>query len=58
MGALHTKHVSDILSDPKDRIRFINQQNAAHCFSSILHGEQGALNLSASLCHVLYDQGF
>src|SRR6185436_6901271 len=24
---------------------------------SILHGEQGALNLSASLCHVLYDQG-
>ena len=26
-------------------------------FSSILHGEQGALNLSASLCHVLYDQG-
>ena len=26
-------------------------------FSSILHGEQGALNLSASLCHVLKDQG-
>ncbi|MEO8927277.1 MAG: ferritin-like domain-containing protein, partial [Caulobacteraceae bacterium] len=26
-------------------------------FSSILHGEQGALNLSASLCHVLLDQG-
>ncbi|MGH6965721.1 MAG: ferritin-like domain-containing protein, partial [Phenylobacterium sp.] len=26
-------------------------------FSSILHGEQGALNLSASLCHVIYDQG-
>jgi ribonucleotide reductase beta subunit family protein with ferritin-like domain len=25
--------------------------------SAILHGEQGALNLSASLCHVLKDQG-
>ncbi len=25
--------------------------------SSILHGEQGALNLSASLCHVLRDPG-
>ena len=30
---------------------------ALRTFSSILHGEQGALNLSASLCHVLYDQG-
>ncbi|RYH05042.1 MAG: ferritin-like domain-containing protein, partial [Alphaproteobacteria bacterium] len=28
-----------------------------YSFSSILHGEQGALNLSASLCHVLLDQG-
>ena len=26
-------------------------------FSIVLHGEQGALNLSASLCHVLQDQG-
>src|SRR5690606_30198228 len=25
--------------------------------SQILHGEQGALSLSASLCHVLYDPG-
>jgi hypothetical protein len=56
IGALQTKYVSDRLSDPKDRIRFINQQ-ALRMFSSILHGEQGALNLSASLCHVLYDQG-
>jgi hypothetical protein len=56
VGALHTKYVSDILSDPKDRIRFINQ-STLRSFSSILHGEQGALNLSASLCHVLYDQG-
>ena len=56
VGALQTKYVQDILSDPKDRIRFINQ-SALRSFSSILHGEQGALNLSASLCHVLKDQG-
>src|ERR1700689_4307840 len=56
VGALHTKYVQDILSDPKDRIRFINA-STLRSFSSILHGEQGALNLSASLCHVLYDQG-
>ena len=56
VAALRTKYVSEALSDPKDRIRFINQQ-ALRSFSSILHGEQGALNLSASLCHVLYDQG-
>ncbi len=56
VAALRTNYVSDALSDPKDRIRFINQQ-ALRSFSSILHGEQGALNLSASLCHVLYDQG-
>jgi hypothetical protein len=56
VGALQTKYVQGILSDPKDRIRFINQ-SALRSFSSILHGEQGALNLSASLCHVLKDQG-
>jgi len=56
IGALHTQYVSEALSDPKERIRFINQQTL-RSFSSILHGEQGALNLSASLCHVLYDQG-
>src|SRR5580693_188524 len=56
VAALRTKYVSDALSDPKERVRFINQQ-ALRSFSSILHGEQGALNLSASLCHVLYDQG-
>ncbi|WP_337186839.1 ferritin-like domain-containing protein [Phenylobacterium sp.] len=54
--SLQTKYVSDRLSDPKDRIRFINGF-ALRSFSSILHGEQGALNLSASLCHVLKDQG-
>jgi hypothetical protein len=56
VGALQTKYVQDILSDPKDRLRFINA-STLRSFSSILHGEQGALNLSASLCHVLKDQG-
>jgi hypothetical protein len=54
--SLRTDYVSDHLSDPKTRIRFINQM-VLRSFSSILHGEQGALNLSASLCHVLRDQG-
>jgi hypothetical protein len=54
--ALQTDYVSDHLSDPKTRVRFINQM-VRHNMSSILHGEQGALNLSASLCHVLKDQG-
>ncbi len=43
-------------NDPKGRVRFINQQ-ARWQMSAILHGEQGALNLSASLCHVLRDPG-
>src|SRR4051794_19207558 len=54
--ALSTDYVSNHLSDPKTRIRFINQ-SFLRTLSSILHGEQGALNLSASLCHVLKDQG-
>ena len=54
--ALRTDYVSNFLSDPRERTRFINTMQLWN-FSSILHGEQGALNLSASLCHVLYDQG-
>jgi hypothetical protein len=54
--SLQTDYVSNHLSDPKQRVRFINQ-SILRSFSSILHGEQGALNLSASLCHVLKDQG-
>ena len=54
--ALKIPYVSEFLKDPKERIRFINNMQL-WSFSSILHGEQGALNLSASLCHVLYDQG-
>ncbi len=40
----------------KDRIRFANE-SARWILSSILHGEQGALSLSASLCHILRDPG-
>jgi hypothetical protein len=54
--SLNTPYVSDHLSDPAERTRFINEMTLWQ-FSSILHGEQGALNLSASLCHVLKDQG-
>jgi hypothetical protein len=53
---LRLPYVAETLTDPKRRIAFINHMQLRN-FSSILHGEQGALNLSASLCHVLYDQG-
>jgi len=53
---LRLPYIADTLKDPKDRIRFVNYMQLWN-FSSILHGEQGALNLSASLCHVLKDQG-
>jgi hypothetical protein len=54
--SMNTDYVSNHLKDWKTRVRFVNQ-SALRSFSSILHGEQGALNLSASLCHVLKDQG-
>jgi len=54
--AIQTDYVSNHLQDPSLRAQFINK-SLLRSFSSILHGEQGALNLSASLCHVLYDQG-
>jgi Long-chain fatty aldehyde decarbonylase len=53
---LRLPYVAETLKDPKERVRFINLMQLYN-FSSILHGEQGALNLSASLCHVLWDQG-
>jgi hypothetical protein len=56
IGALQLDYVNEILGSEKERIRFANAQTL-RTFSSILHGEQGALNLSASLCHVLKDQG-
>jgi hypothetical protein len=56
IGALKLDYVNETLGSEKERIRFANAQTL-WTFSSILHGEQGALNLSASLCHVLKDQG-
>jgi len=53
---LRLPYVAATLTDPKQKVAFINYMQLRG-FSSILHGEQGALNLSASLCHVLYDQG-
>ena len=40
----------------KQKIAFINE-NVRWMLSAILHGEQGALSLSASLCHILRDPG-
>jgi len=55
IASLSTDYVSGHLQDPRKRTAFINE--AVHYgMSSILHGEQGALNLSASLCHVLRQQ--
>ena len=53
---LRLPYIDQTLKDPLQRIAFINHMQQ-FSFSSILHGEQGALNLSASLCHVLHDQG-
>ena len=52
---LRLPYVQEAL-DEKQRVKFVNYTQLWN-FSSILHGEQGALNLSASLCHVLKDQG-
>jgi hypothetical protein len=42
--------------DERGKIKLTNL-NTLWSFSSILHGEQGALSLSASLCHILRDPG-
>src|SRR5271154_2638238 len=42
--------------DEKNKIKLVNH-DVWWSFSSILHGEQGALSLSASLCHILRDPG-
>jgi hypothetical protein len=53
--ALLTDYVQEHFEKhPEQRIRFKNEV-ARWSMSAILHGEQGALNLSASLCHVLRD---
>lgn len=56
IGPLQLDYVNETLGSEKRRIAFANA-STLRTFSSILHGEQGALNLSASLCHVLKDQG-
>ncbi len=53
--ALKTDLVNNKLQG-KDRIRFVNEV-ARWILSSILHGEQGALSLSANLCNILRDPG-
>ena len=47
--------VGDKLNE-KQKIQLVNM-NTHWSLSSILHGEQGALGLSASLCHILVDPG-
>jgi len=42
--------------DEKQQIKLANE-STRWSVSSILHGEQGALSLSASLCHILLDPG-
>ena len=42
--------------DEKQQIQLANESTRFN-LSQILHGEQGALSLSASLCHVLHDPG-
>src|SRR5581483_10099760 len=42
--------------DEKGKIKLVNM-DVWWSLSSILHGEQGALALSASLCHILRDPG-
>jgi len=53
---LQIPYVREHLEKTGQKVRFANEMQL-WSFSSILHGEQGALNLSASLCHVLKDQG-
>ena len=42
---------------PRDKQIKLANQSTRWALSNILHGEQGALSLSASLCHILKDPG-
>src|SRR5258708_18014472 len=53
--ALQIPSVRDHLLKTGQKIKFINEMTL-WSFSSVLHGEQGAPNLSPSLSHVLKDQ--
>lgn len=55
MASLRTNYVQSRLND-QEKIELGNEV-ARWMISSILHGEQGALSLSASLCHILRDPG-
>ena len=50
----HTR-IGDAMT-PAQKIKFANESTRWQ-LSAILHGEQGALSLSASLCHILRDPG-
>jgi hypothetical protein len=52
---IFSTRIGDRMSEA-DKIRFANEASRWQ-ISSILHGEQGALALSASLCHILRDPG-
>ena len=54
VGELHTA-VRDKLNEDQ-QIKLVNM-SVHWSFSSIMHGEAGALALSASLCHILKDPG-
>ena len=54
--SMQIPYVKEHLEKTGRTAEFINEM-VLWQMSSILHGEQGALNLSASLCHVLKDQG-
>jgi hypothetical protein len=53
--AIFATRIGDAMT-PEQKIKFANE-SARWQISSILHGEQGALALSASLCHILKDPG-
>src|SRR5580692_12090038 len=52
---IFSTRIGDAMSEA-DRIKFANEASRWQ-ISGILHGEQGALALSASLCHILKDPG-
>src|SRR3546814_15822074 len=47
--------IGDRLNE-QQKVQWVNE-SVRFSMSSILHGEQGALALSASLCHILKDPG-
>ena len=52
---IFSTRIGDAMSEA-DKIKFANEASRWQ-ISGILHGEQGALALSASLCHILKDPG-